>query len=644
MWSQELYWYVYHVPLPVAHSAKVELVARMPGPGVAESAVLAAVRNLMLRHEALRTLYPTDPSGVPFQLVLDRFDVPPPFRREGDEPEDVEAVFDALVTPPMDQVAELPLRLGFTMRNGRVATLVLALNHISADGTSLPLLRADLGRWLGSPDAEHPSPADGRQAGTQPLALARQQRSGTHDSSHAKALRHCEEILFAAPAAQFPRFRSVRETDPLMAAGDPYQRVSLHSPQLFAALKRLCARPDFSASSRISTAFVIALSALSGNPRAVVRTTFSNRFREVRDSVGCFFQEALVAVHPLPHLTVAELMADTTLRIFDGVRHAQYSYLRFRDLKAQVEAQRGISVRMGTIFDCGDRFEEKLRSPDAPIWPAEARPRMKRCDWVMPEEYTDLLFKSYPMDGDVVLEVIAHKSVIDQDEIDALLTGVEQFLIAWADGPDLAGATVAEVVERFGLPKSHYGEGWAYADHSWVNTAKLARVLRSAEGVEAASVSVVERSPQEQVLLAHLVGTPSGQERVRAHVLAALREEADLMCPHEFVWCDELPEASRSTEPPTTISTSDSQTRHRAMLTALSAVLGDALVDLDSSYCQQGGSTVLAPAVVKHLAQLGFVGLTSDDLLGPWPLRAVAELCTPHDDSVAAMAPKNGSR
>ncbi|QKV97154.1 hypothetical protein HUT19_40265 [Streptomyces sp. NA02950] len=655
MWSQELYWYVYHVPLPVAHSAKVEVIVRMPGSGVAESVVLSAIGKLMLRHEALRTLYPTDRSGVPFQLVLDRFEVPLPFRREGNEPEDIEAVFDALVTPPMDQAVDLPLRIGFTVQDRRVATLVLILNHISADGASIPPIRADLEKYLSSPDAEYPTPANGRQTSIQPLALARQQRSGMHDSVHAKALRHCEEILFSAPGAQFPRFRSMRNTDPRMAAGDPYRRVSLHSPQLFSALKTICARPDFSASSRISTAFIMAVSALSGNPRAVVRTTFSNRFREVRESVGCFFQEAWVAVHPLPHLTVAELMADAKLRIFAGARHAQYSYLQFRDLKARVESQRGISIRLGTVFDCGDRFEEKLQNPDTPAWPAEARPSrsMKRGDCVMPEEYTDLALRSYPMNGDVVLDLIAHKSVIEPDQIDRLLIGMEQFLIAWADEPDLADATVSEVVERFGLPTAHYGEGWAYVDHSWVNTAKLARILCSVEGVEAALVSVVERSAQEQALMARLVGAPSSQATVRAHILAVLREEADLMCPHEFVWCDELPEpeASTSTEfaasgTATFSSDTTSETRsgpnrqavearHRAMVTALSVVLGDAPVDLDSSYGQQGGSAALAPAVVKHLAQLGFVGPTPDDLLGPWPLHAVAELCTPHHDSVA---------
>lgn len=201
MWSQEMYWYQYHLPLPVIDSAKIPLTIRIPGPGASEKSVVDAVRNLMLRHEALRTLYPTDCSGVPFQLVLDRFEDPLPVRRDGDGPEEVEAVFHALFDPPMDQSADLPLRLGFTMENQRVKTLVLLLNHISADGASLSVIRAELERDLGlsSRSAGPRAAAERRQVKVQPSSLARQQESGMRDARNDRALRHCEDVLSSAP-------------------------------------------------------------------------------------------------------------------------------------------------------------------------------------------------------------------------------------------------------------------------------------------------------------------------------------------------------------------------------------------------------------------------------------------------------------
>nr|WP_161558244.1 condensation domain-containing protein [Streptomyces antimycoticus] len=480
-----MYWYQYHLPLPVVDSAKIPLTIRIPGPGASEKSVVDAVRNLMFRHEALRTLYPTDCSGVPFQLVLDRFEDPLPVRREGDGPEEVEAVFHALFDPPMDQSADLPLRLGFRMENQRVKTLVLLLNHISADGASLSVLRAELERDLGlsSRSADPRVAAERRQVKVQPSSLARQQESGMLDARNDRALRHCEDVLASAPAAQFPRFRSTAGAYPHAEAGNRYQRSSLRSSRLLLALRKTDRKSGSSVSSMLSTIFSVAVAALSGNPRVVFRTNFSNRFQELENSVGCFFQEALVSVNPLPDVTIGELMTETEHRTLVGARHAQYSYLRFRDLKARVEVQRGHPIRLGTIINCSSRFREALQGPGIPTHPAEVRPSsIKRLECLWRDEYTDLCLRSYPKDGEAILDLIGHRTVIGQDQIDRMLTGMERFLMAWADEPDLANTTVTEVVERFGLPVSHYGEGWVHIDHSWVNTSELERLIRTVEG------------------------------------------------------------------------------------------------------------------------------------------------------------------
>ncbi|MEU1294742.1 condensation domain-containing protein [Streptomyces sp. NPDC005840] len=651
MWSQEMYWYAYHLPLPVVDSAKIQLTVPLPDPGLAEDVVLDAVRRLMTRHEALRTLYPTDPTGTPYQLVVDRFDDPVPLRRRGNEPEDVEAVFHDLFLSPMDQATELPVRVGCTLNGERVATLVLLLNHISADAASLPLLRADLKRYLGLPDGQPPTaPEPAGATTTQPASVARQQRSGTRDSAQLKALRYCRGVLESAPGVQFPRFRTVSVVDPANGIESHYRRVSLQSSQLFAAFRRMREGTDFSVPAQISAAFTMAVAALSGNPRTVVKMNLSNRFREVRDSVGCFFQEALVSVDPLPGATVHELMAATKKRIFVGARHAQYSYLAFRDLKAEVESERGRTVRLGTILNCSDQFATRLANPNVPEGTPEIRPRLlKNLECLWRDEYTDLCLKSFAADGEVVLDLVAHRSVIEQDEIERMLVGMERFLIALSEEPHLADATVAEVVERFGFPVASYGEEWVHVDHSWVDTAKLARVIRSVAGVGAASVGLVQRPSGEPALVARLVADPSIRAEVEAHVLAVAREELDVMCPHAYVWCDALPDADASPpaeegEPAGTGTPAEAgsgsdrpgaEARDRAFAAAVSLALRGAPVDLDSCYVRQGGTAVMAPAVVRRLDRLGYTGPTPDDLLGPWPLRVVAGLCVPDRDKTA---------
>ncbi|WP_367125825.1 condensation domain-containing protein [Streptomyces phytohabitans] len=634
LWSQEPYWYQYHLPFPVVDSAKIPLTVRLPGRGVPEGSIPGAVRRLMLRHEALRTVCPTDRSGVPYQSILAEFDTPAPFRRDGDEPEDVEAVFRALFDPPMDQAADLPLRVGYTVVGQRARTLVLLLNHMAADGMSLPVLRADLEGYLGLP------PSGGATASTagrgtespQPAEVAREQDSGAWDARSGRALRYCEDVLSAAPAAQFPGFRSTAGKGPHAEAGSHYLRFSLHSSRLLSALRKMHGDAGPSVSVRVSALFAVAVAVLSGNPRTVFKTNFSNRFRGLERSVGCFFQEALVCVNPAPDTAIGELVAETENRTLAGARHARYPYLRFRDLKARVEARRGHAIRLGTLVNFSSRFEKVLEGPGTPARPTRVEER--ECLWR--DEYTDLSLRSYPSDGEAVLDLIAHRTVIEQRRIGSLLAGMEEFLVAWADQPDLARVTVSEAAERFGLPTARYGEGWARVGPSWVNTAELTRLIRTVEGVEAASVGVVDRAAGERVLVARLVGRPSLQTEVRNRVLSALREDVDLVCPHEFVWQDELPDPGPpppAAEPRAVAVDrrgSDRGAADRALTKALSVALGDTPVDLDLPYARQGGTAVLAPAVVRRLALLGYAGPTPDDLLGPWPLRVAAALCVPH--------------
>ncbi|WP_190194328.1 condensation domain-containing protein [Streptomyces minutiscleroticus] len=639
-----MYWYQYHLPLPVTDSAKIQLVVRMPDAGLPEGLVTGAIEKLMLRHEALRTVYPTDSSGKPFQLVLDEFETPVPLRRDGNDLEDITAVFHSLFFPPMDQATELPLRVGYTLKDRRVATVILVLNHISVDAASLGQIRSDLISCLDADSRDSPFSLKDQGGNTQPLAVARQQ-STAWASLHERSMQHCERALSISPAAQFPHFQSIASRDPRKDFVSHYHRVALRSSNLFSALQELTTRnAGFNATNHLFTAFAVAVSALSGIPNATLRMNFSNRFREVRRSVGCFFQETLVPADLSPQLSIRQVMVDTRQSIRVATRHAQYSYLAFRDRKAKIEAHRGLSIRLGTVFNCSDRLERSLRGPASQSGAAGERPKstMERLDCLWRDEYTDLCLRVSASGGKVHLDLIAHRSVMEQAQIEKMLSAMELFLIAWANDPDLAGSAVTDVVERFGLPTSAYGEKWAFVDNSWVDTAKLAQTLRSVEGVEAAVITVAGQPSRGRILVAHVAGNPRSEYEARAHVLAALRENVDLVCPHEFVWSERLPESGPVTavEPapygdaPETADASRSAEDHdggagcTALATALEAVAGDGFGTMDRSYIQQGGTAVMAPAVINQVHRLGFEGPTPDDLLGPWPLRTVAELCT----------------
>ncbi|OLF14222.1 hypothetical protein BLA60_03535 [Actinophytocola xinjiangensis] len=149
-------------PSPVHH---VPLVIRFPG-RVAEEPLAAAIRDVVLRHEPLRTVLVDG-----HQRVLPDADVFT-VRRVADE----EAEIRALVRTPFDLTTEPPLRATM-LRGGTGDVLVLVSHHTAADhGATAPLL-ADLAH-------AYATRAEGREPDWPPLAV----RYRDHTRWHARLL------------------------------------------------------------------------------------------------------------------------------------------------------------------------------------------------------------------------------------------------------------------------------------------------------------------------------------------------------------------------------------------------------------------------------------------------------------------------
>jgi nonribosomal peptide synthetase DhbF len=121
-----------------AYSAPLAL--RLHG-SVDTAALGAALRDLVARHESLRTVFPAV-DDVPYQQILD----PDPARPEllvGASVE--ESVIDDLVrtaSEPFDLATDLPIRARLFVIDDSESVLLLVLHHIVCDGWSLaPLLR-----------------------------------------------------------------------------------------------------------------------------------------------------------------------------------------------------------------------------------------------------------------------------------------------------------------------------------------------------------------------------------------------------------------------------------------------------------------------------------------------------------------------
>ncbi|TDC71919.1 amino acid adenylation domain-containing protein [Actinomadura sp. GC306] len=122
----------YHIPIPLRLTGDFDLAA-----------VRAAMRDVMARHEALRTVF-TEVEGEPYQRVLGPDEITLEPEIADCDPAGLEAAVFAAATRGFDLAAEPPVRAHvFRIADGE-HLLLLVLHHIAGDGWSMEPLAADL--------------------------------------------------------------------------------------------------------------------------------------------------------------------------------------------------------------------------------------------------------------------------------------------------------------------------------------------------------------------------------------------------------------------------------------------------------------------------------------------------------------------
>ncbi|WP_169813146.1 non-ribosomal peptide synthetase [Nocardia jejuensis] len=110
--------------------------------GIDEPSLHAALNDVLTRHEALRTRYPTDESG-PYQQILDPASVTDLFATRDIDTHDISAHVHRILRAGFDVTTHVPLRVRL-LRTPDEHILVCAMHHICADGSSLAPLATDL--------------------------------------------------------------------------------------------------------------------------------------------------------------------------------------------------------------------------------------------------------------------------------------------------------------------------------------------------------------------------------------------------------------------------------------------------------------------------------------------------------------------
>ncbi|MFI6875832.1 amino acid adenylation domain-containing protein [Streptomyces sp. NPDC050400] len=318
--AQRRLWFVdrFEGPSPTYNGA---FALRLTGE-LSVSALRAALRDVVDRHEVLRTVIVEGDDGVPHQQVL------PAAETLCDLPvvevtrDERAAAVDAVAKETFDLAADVPIRARLLRTGPREHTLVLVVHHIALDGESLgPLLR-DLSTAYSARD-------EGRAPQWEPLpvqyadyTLWQQDVLGDEsdpDSLAARQLAYWRDAL--ADLAQPLALPTDRPRPRTMSPDGDLVQFSV-DPGLLAAVERLAAQQDTTVSMVMHSALAVLLHHLGCGDDVPIGAPIAGRTdEELRDLVGFFVNTWVLRVDLSGNPTFRELLGrvrDRSIGAYDN--------------------------------------------------------------------------------------------------------------------------------------------------------------------------------------------------------------------------------------------------------------------------------------------------------------------------------------
>ncbi|MEU8437215.1 amino acid adenylation domain-containing protein [Streptomyces sp. NPDC029216] len=252
-------------------------------------ALEAALRDVVDRHEVLRTVIAEGDDGVPHQRVLASGEQPPALPVVEVTPEERAAAVDREAKKTFDLAADVPIRATLLRTGPREHTLVLVVHHIALDGESLgPLLRdlseAYSARKEGAAPRWEPLPVQYAD-----YTLWQQDVLGDEsdpDSLAAGQLAYWREAL--ADMAQ-PLALPTDRPRPQRTSPDGGLVEFPIGPELLAAVEKLAAEQDITVSMVMHSALAVLLHHLGCGDDIPIGAPIAGRTdEELRDLVGFF--------------------------------------------------------------------------------------------------------------------------------------------------------------------------------------------------------------------------------------------------------------------------------------------------------------------------------------------------------------------
>ncbi|MRH89525.1 amino acid adenylation domain-containing protein [Nocardia sp. SYP-A9097] len=335
--AQQRMWFVNRFD-PASPAYNVPVALRLSG-HLDSKALRMALRDVIERHETLRTVYP-DIDGVGGQQILSANEVPLDLEPVPVTAEDLPDAVIATVTKGFDVTAGVPLRLRLFRLAPDEHVIVLVAHHIATDGFSMAPLTRDVA-------AAYATRAAGQRPAWEELpvqyadyALWQLARLGSERDSESLLTRQVEywsRTLDGLPDhLELPADRP-RPARASYRAGECVARLN---GSLTAAIEQYARTHRATPFMVVHAALAVLLARLSGGPDVVVGTPVAGRgHRDLDDLVGMLVNTLVLRTGVRAGDTFGELLErvrDTDLAAFE---HADVPFERLVEVLAPARSE-----------------------------------------------------------------------------------------------------------------------------------------------------------------------------------------------------------------------------------------------------------------------------------------------------------------
>ncbi|MCG0284478.1 amino acid adenylation domain-containing protein [Streptomyces sp. PSAA01] len=339
--AQRRYWFLHQ--LEGGETWNMSAAFRLEG-SLDHAALAAALRDVVERHEILRTTY-VSADGEPQQRILPLEQAWAQARLPVVDaaPGDVAAAVDEAVAHAFDLATEIPLRATVVRSSPRVSVLVLVIHHIATDGSSGAPLAKDLA-------TAYTARLAGRAPEWEPLPVQYKdftlwQREVLGDVTDPRSLAATQLGYWRHELAGMPQPLTLPLDHPRSAevrTGGNVVGFAVR-PDVTAGLQKLSADHGTSMAMVLHAALAVLLGKLGSGQDIPIATPIAGRTDEaMADLIGCFVNNLVLRVDLSGDPSFADLLARVRNKALAAYEHQD---LPFDVLVESINPDRSIAHR-----------------------------------------------------------------------------------------------------------------------------------------------------------------------------------------------------------------------------------------------------------------------------------------------------------